>query len=190
MVHHYETPQFLRQDKPELKLLTDEQIKYCMDGWLSVLREHKGVFDEKLTEEIAADINRIILWHAAVEANLIYGDFHLNNLLFDDDGEVVICDWQCVTIGQSSEDLGFFLSRFNSDGFDMDEKTVIDSYIKAVYDMFGKRMDSDAFYCHMSAGTLITSFLYWHEYLHGNAEERVGKVYRKMGQIMSHIRMI
>ena len=37
----------------------------------------------------------------------------------------------------------------------------------------------------MAANTLITSFLYWHEYLHGASEERVRKVYEKMVQIIS-----
>lgn len=100
----------------------------------------------------------------------------------------MICDWQCVTVGHASDDLGFFLGRFNPDGFDIGEQTIIDLYAKVVYDMFGKRVDSKEILCHKYAGTLITSFLYWHEYLHGSTEERVRKVYGKMEQIMSHIR--
>lgn len=69
----------------------------------------------------------------------------------------------------------------------LSKQTVIDFYAEAVYDIFGKRIDSNAVYCHMSAGTLITSFMYWHEYLHGNPEDRVRKVYEEMGQIMSCI---
>jgi hypothetical protein len=55
----------------------------------------------------------------------------------------------------------------------LSEQTVIDFYAEAVYDIFGKRIDSNA--------------VYWHEYLHGNPEDRVRKVYEEMGQIMSCI---
>jgi aminoglycoside phosphotransferase (APT) family kinase protein len=185
MVHHHQTPGFLLEDRPGPKLLTDEQILHCIDGWNSVLREHRGVFDEKPLDKIAAGITSIILWHTSGEAVLTHGDFHLNNLLFDDEGNIVICDWQCVSVGDPSNDLGFFLSRFNSDGFNINEWTLINLYSNAVYKLSGKTPDGDAVYGHMAANTLITSFLYWHEYLHGASEERVRKVYDKMVQIIS-----
>jgi len=185
MVHHYQPPQFLLQNRPGVMPLTDEQVKNCVNGWHSALREHRGLFDEKPIDKIATSINSIILWHASGESSLIHGDFHLNNLLFDDEEEIVICDWQSVSVGDPSDDLSFFLSRFNADGFNISERVLIDLYSKAVYELYGKTIDSDAFYSHMAANTLITSFLYWHEYLHGASEERVRKVYEKMVQIIS-----
>jgi thiamine kinase-like enzyme len=185
MVHHYQPPEFLLQNRSDLMPLTDEQIINCINGWKCVLSEHKGLFDEKPIDKIAASINSIVLWHASGEDNLIHGDFHLNNLLFDDEEEIVICDWQNVSIGDPSNDLSFFLSRFNADGFNISERVLIGLYSKAVYELYGKTIDSDAIYSHMAANTLITSFLYWHEYLHGASEERVKKVYEKMAQIIS-----
>lgn len=185
MVHHCQPPEFLLQNRSDVMPLTDEQIINCVNGWHSVLREHKGLFDEKPIDNIATNINSIILWHASGESNLIHGDFHLNNLLFDDEEEIVICDWQSVSVGDPSDDLSFFLSRFNADGSNINERVLIDLYSKSVYELYGKTIDSDAIYDHMAANTLITSFLYWHEYLHGASEERVRTVYKKMVQIIS-----
>lgn len=184
-VHHCRPPEFLLQNRSDVKPLTDEQIINCVDGWRSVLREHKGLFDEKPIDHIAKNINSIILWHASGESNLIHGDFHLDNLLFNDEEEIVICDWQSVSIGDPSDDLSFFLSRFNADGFNISERVLIDLYSKAVYDLYGKEIDSDVICNHMAANTLITTFLYWHEYLHGASEERVRTVYEKMVQMIS-----
>lgn len=108
MVHHYQVPDFLMQNKAEVKALTNGEITSSVNGWLSVLREHKSCFDEKPIEKAAASINSIVLWHASGKSNLIHGDFHLNNLLFDEEGGVLICDWQGVSEGNSSNDLSFF----------------------------------------------------------------------------------
>ncbi|GKX65158.1 phosphotransferase family protein [Inconstantimicrobium mannanitabidum] len=185
MVHHYQVPQFLLHNLTDVKTLTDEHIMNCVNGWNSVLREHKGLFDEKLIEKIAININSIILWHASGEAVLNHGDFHLDNVLIDDEENIVICDWQSVSTGDVSNDLAFFLSRLNVDRFVISERVVIDQYLKAVYELYGKILDSKAIYSHMSASTLITSFVFWHEYLHGASEEMVGKIYEKIVQSIS-----
>lgn len=185
MVHHYQPPEFLLQNRPDVNPLTDEQIISCVNGWNSVLNEHKGLFDEKPIDKIAASINSIIFWNATGEDILSHGDFHLSNLLFDEDEEIVICDWQGVSIGDPSNDISFFLSRINADGFNISERTLIDLYAKAVYELYGKSIDGNAIYCHMAANTLITSFLHWHQYLHGASEERVRNIYGKMVQIMT-----
>lgn len=185
MVHHYPVPDFLLHKRSVHEPLTVEQITDCVDGWLSVLREHKGHFDEEPLEKKAEKINSIIQWHNTGETNLIHADFHLNNLLFDDEGEIVICDWQSVAVGHSSNDLGFFLSRFNAEGFRISEKDIIELYCKAVYELYGKTIDSELIYRHLAASTLITSFLHWHHYLHGASMAKVEKIYGKMAEIIS-----
>jgi thiamine kinase-like enzyme len=185
LVHHCQAPPFLSLNPSDIKLLSDEEIMHCVNGWNSVLREHQGRFDAKPIETIAKRINSMIRWHASGEANLIHGDFHLHNLLLDDEENIVICDWQSVSIGNAANDLGFFLSRFNADGFQLSERALIDLYSNAVYELYGKRADSEVIYSHLSASTLITSFRFWHEYLHGASEEKVGKIYEKMVQMIS-----
>jgi len=180
MIHHSQPPEFLLQDRSAVMPLSEEQIMNCVNGWRSVLREHKGLFDEKPIDNIAANINPIILWHASGGSKLIHGDFHLNNLMYDEEGEIVVCDWQSVSVGDPSDDLSFFLSRFNADWYNISERALIDQYSKAVYELYGKTTDNEAICGHMAAKTLITSFLYWHEYLHGALEERVRTVYEKM----------
>ena len=185
MVHHYPVPDFLIHKRSVHEPLTVEQITDCVDGWLSVLREHKGHFDEEPLEKKAEKINSIIQWHNTGETNLIHADFHLNNLLFDDEGEIVICDWQSVAVGHSSNDLGFFLSRFNADGARISEKEVIDLYSKAVYELYGKTVDGESIHRHLAASTLVTSFLFWHHFLHGVPKEKVEQVYCEMVGIIS-----
>lgn len=182
MVHHYQVPEFLLQNGSEANILSDEQITDCVKGWTSVLNEHKDLFDEKPLEIIAANINSIILWHVSGEAVLNHGDFHLNNLVMDEEGNIVICDWQSVSTGVVSNDLGFFLSRLNADGLKIKERALIAFYSEAVNELYGKIINSEVIYGHMSASMLITSFLFWHEYLHGTSEDRVRTIYEKMVQ--------
>lgn len=184
MVHQYQVPEYLLQNRSEASILANEQIQDCVNGWKVVLKEHKGIFDESPLEKIAMYINSIILWHASGENVLNHGDFHLNNLLIDDD-EVVICDWQSVSTGDISNDLSFFLSRLNVDGIMLNEKVVIELYSKAVKELNGNIVDSAHIYHHMHASNLLTSFLFWHQYLHGASEGRVREIYDKMVQSIS-----
>lgn len=82
-------------------------------------------------------------------------------------------------MGHASNDLGFFLSRFNAEGLRISEKEIIDLYSKAVYELYGKTVDSESIHRHLAASTLITSFLFWHHYLHGAPMTKKEKIYGK-----------
>jgi hypothetical protein len=62
------------------------------------------------------------------------------------------CDWQGVGVCGASADLSFFMSRLSADELER----------------------------HMKAANVITSFRFWHYYLHGNDTERVRGIYDKM----------
>lgn len=162
------------------QLLSDGEICASLAGWRSVLAEHPGIFDEMPLADLAEKINDIIRWHANENAVLNHGDFHWNNLLQDAQGKIRICDWQGVSVGAASGDLSFFFSRLGADGICLDEKQVIGFYTQEIRRISGKLLHPEEICKHMDAADVITSFRFWHEYLHGNDVGRVQGIYGKM----------
>lgn len=179
-VHTDVIPVCLRQDRKKAEPLSAQKIAECMSGWKTVLTEHPGAFDECGLTKLAEKMNDIILWHDTEECVLCHGDFHWENLLMDENGDIVICDWQGVGEGQASGDLSFFISRLGADGVWVDERKLLEYYAEAVYELSGRCVDREEVIGHMNAANRITSFLFWHQYLHGSSEERVRKIYGKM----------
>lgn len=184
-LHTDETPAFLGRDREKAKTLSGQRIAECLDGWKSVLAEHPGVFDGSRLEEIADGINELIEWHDSEECGPVHGDFHWDNLLEDENGNILICDWQGVGLGGASGDLSFFLSRLSGDGIRIDSVAFLDSYVNAVRELSGKRIRQEDIMRHMDAANVITSFVFWHEYLHGSSEKRVRDIYGRMISIVS-----
>lgn len=179
-IHVSEIPAFLRRKREQPGYLTKERIEECRAGWQSVLGEHPGVFDERILAEAEANINEIIGWHEEEEQVLTHGDFHRDNLLQGEKGEILVCDWQGVGQGGASGDISFFLSRLGADGINMDSDKAVALYCKEREGLTGKTVTAKNLRKHMQAANLITSFQFWHEYLHGSAPERVRDIYEKM----------
>ena len=182
-VHTTTIPGFLKkgqQDNPEPHLFSDEEIQTFLSGWRSVLAEHPGVFDEAPLAGIAENINNIILWAAKESKVLSHGDFHWDNLLLDEQGNLLICDWQGVSVGAASGDLSFLFSRLGADGIHLDEKQAVHFYAQEIKRISGKTLDEEKIFRYMDAADVLTSFVFWHEYLHGNDVERVRGIYGKM----------
>lgn len=171
---------FTCKNKGKVETLSDQMIAECLSGWKSVLTEHSGAFDDRHLEEIANKINGLIVWHDSEERVLIHGDFHWDNLLEDEGGNILLCDWQSVNLGGASEDLSFFLSRLSGDGIRLDATVFLESYANAIRELSGKQIHRQDLMRHMNAANIITSFVFWHQYLHGNSEERVRDIYGKM----------
>lgn len=179
-LHTDEIPSFMYKDKEKAELLSDQMISECLCGWKSVLAEHPGSFSESQLEEIAGKINKLIIWHDSEDHVLVHGDFHWDNLLEDENGNILLCDWQGVKLGGASGDLSFFLSRLGADGIRIDAAFFMDSYVNAVWALSGKQMKRQDIIGHMNAANVITSFVFWHHYLHGSSEEQVADIYNKM----------
>jgi thiamine kinase-like enzyme len=174
---------FSQEEKSKAQLLTEEEIKTSVEGWISVLQEHPDVFGEDDVTDlkgIAPEMNKIIRWHDSEEHVLTHGDFHFDNLLKDEDGNLLICDWQGVNVGAASGDLSFFISRLTGDGIPLEKKEVIECYGRAVKELSGKNVSVDEISSHMEAANLITSFRFWHYYLHGSDAPRVQSIYVPM----------
>jgi len=160
--------------------LSEEQISASLSGWYSVLNEHPGIFSETPLKQLAEKINCIILWHEQEESVLNHGDFHRGNLLLDECGNILICDWQGVCVGAASGDLSFFFSRLSADGIYLDERQAVEFYVQEIKRLSGKILVPEEICRHMDAADIITSFVFWHEYLHGNDVDRVRGIYGKM----------
>lgn len=180
VLHTDVAPSFLHQDKEKAEPLSDQMIAECLSGWKSVLAEHPGAFDESQLDAVAGKINELIIWHDSEERVLVHGDFHWDNLLEDENGHILLCDWQGVNLGGASGDLSFFLSRLGGDGVRIDAAVFLDAYVNAIRELSGKRIERQVIMRHMNAANVITSFAFWHEYLHGSSEERVKDIYGKM----------
>ena len=179
-VHTDSVPEFLTSAGKHSDILPGQQIEEYKAGWECVLKEHSDSFDEKPLRHIAEKINRIITWNDSEEKVLIHGDFHWDNLLEDENGDIRICDWQSVGIGGASGDLSFFMSRLESDCVSFDMMLFLKCYADAIRDIGGHSVDIQSIAGHIAAANVITSFVFWHQFLHGAETERVQDIYRKM----------
>lgn len=179
-VHVLEIPPLLKQKQHTAWPLSEEQIRISVEGWRTVLDEHPGVFEKAPLKHIAEEINRIILWHDSEETVLSHGDFHWDNLLMDNEGRIIICDWQGVEAGARSGDLSFFFGRLRGDGIQLKEQKIVEAYGREIRRLSGKRVTWEEIDGHIRASNVITSFTCWHEYLHGSDEGRVKEIYGKM----------
>ena len=220
LVHSDEIPEFLREEachsakesdgKKSENGLSDDEIKSCRDGWLSILDEHPGRFDKNIVLKAAENFKDIFIWHETEEKTLIHGDFHRENLLWSDFSSETelspigrhtgvllksrnnhlkrdlskiqscrICDWQSVKIGGPSEDISFFFSRLRGEGI-QDESGVLqrflESYIRHSESLTGKRLDLQTLRKHIAASNFITTFRFWHYFLHGADEATVENI--------------
>ena len=180
LIHNDTIPEFLKISKKRNEPLDKERVDYCLNGWKSVLNEHQNAFDEEALNPIAEKINEIISWHNNEDSVLIHGDFHWDNLLKTDDGKICVCDWQNVGIGGASEDLSFFMSRLGADGIELELDKMLSMYTKAVKEISGKVINPENIEKHIAAANVITTFEFWHEFLHENPEDRVKGIFDKL----------
>lgn len=181
-IHLTEIPEFMQNDEKRAALLTEDEIKQCLDGWNSVFGEHPGVFDALPLNAISENINDIITRHDSESKVLSHGDFHFDNLLTDENGNIIVCDWQGVNVGGASSDISFFMSRLGADGIQVDGRLFLESYVDAVNRKTGAGLAAKDIEWHIQASNIITTFRYWHFYLHGNPADRVQEIYGKMAE--------
>ena len=183
-IHTTPIPDFLKETIDKPAQMTATEIQSCLDGWKSVLAEHPAIFDEKPLNEIASKINEIIEWHATEPRILTHGDFHFENLLQDQNGNLFVCDWQGVKSAGASEDFSFFLSRLGDDGIEIDPTIFLNECAQAISELTGQTPDTQNILRHMKATNTITSFKFWHAFLHGSNVERVQGIYNKMNNYL------
>ena len=184
-IHSRKIPDFL-QAEPKSVSWEDEMIREARQGWLEVLDEHPGRFDAAPLDRIAAGIREIAAWHAGDVPVLSHGDFHWENLLTDGE-RIRVCDWQSVSGGSRADDLNFFISRLQSDGIHLEPEAFAALYREELFALTGESRKTEEIVGHMAAANVLTTFRFWHLFLHDSGYERVRDIYEAMTRDMARL---
>ena len=72
-----------------------------------------------------------------------------------------------------------------ADGIQPDEREMADIYAGEIKRLSGRTVTWEELDWHIRAANIITSFQFWHSYLHGSEVGRVREIYEKMTQELS-----
>jgi thiamine kinase-like enzyme len=180
-VHELPLPDFLRYEKRGPVEIPEDEIKNCLAGWKSIFDEHQtetsAILDFSKIQKLADSINQLNKESFSDRSCLCHGDFHAENILCDEkSGQLVLCDWQSVSLGHPVSDIAFFMSRLQGDGITFDENKIIESYCASSKSGITK----DEIKKQMALANINTTFRYWHYYLHGSSKEVVEGIVGKM----------
>lgn len=176
-VHNLDIPNFLEDTKE--KEMTITQIEYCYNRWRNVIEEHEDSFSLDNINKLASNINKFIRYFGNSKKCFIHGDFHIKNLLINDEKDLILCDWQNSHIGNPAYDLALFISRLNADNIKFNEDLLIKKYIYYTEE-FGNTINEEDIINYMSYSNLKISFTIWYYYLNNNTVDRVHKIYDRM----------
>lgn len=175
-IHKMPLPNFLpKTDEGELSLEADE-INAYLKGWRDILREHGNAFSADDLYKIGENINTVNQRAYTPMKMCCHGDFHFDNLLTDDRGNIIVCDWQNVNASHLSGDISFLLSRLSADGYNISKEKAIRMYCQ----FSTANITYDEISIQMSLANLNTSFVHWHNYLRGCSTERVRSIWERM----------
>lgn len=182
-IHSLPAPEFIPSEDTEPLILNQEDISKYLLGWEEVLEEHGQEFSKSDLKRIAQNINDINKKMHSTKRALCHGDFHFENLLEDNNGNIIVCDWQCIGLGHVSADISFLLSRLAADGFEVNKEKAIQMYCQ-----YSKSdITQDEIAMQMSLANLNTSFMFWHNYLHGSSVDTVRDIFGKMVEDMNNL---
>lgn len=180
-VHELPLPDFLKNEKREPVEISEDEIQNCLAGWKSIFDEHSyetsDILDFSKIQELASHINQINKDLYSGRSCLCHGDFHAENILRDEkSGQLVLCDWQSVSLCHPATDIAFFMSRLQGDEITFDENKIIESYCACAKSGITK----EEIKSQMTLANINTTFRYWHYYLHGSPKELVEGIVEKM----------
>lgn len=175
-IHSLPIPDFLPSMDTKPLMINQADISQYLLGWQEVVEEHGQEFSKDDLYRIAESINVINKKVHSTKYSLCHGDFHFENILEDDNGNIIVCDWQNIGIGHVSEDISFLLSRLSADGCNISKEKAIQIYCN----YSNTEVTQEEIAMQMSLANLNTSFMFWHNYLHGCSVDRVRDVLKKM----------
>ena len=175
-IHSLPIPDFLPNVDTKPVVLDPSDITQYLLGWKEVINEHGDAFSEHDLYRIAENINTINQKVHSTRKSVCHGDFHFENLLADAHDNIIVCDWQNINLGHVSGDISFLLSRLSADGCDIKKETAIQIYCN----LPNTDITPNEIATQMSLANLNTSFMFWHNYLHGAPEDRVHDILGKM----------
>ena len=165
------------------QVLEAEEIAKCEEGWRAVLAEHGDAFEQAALTEIAEAINEINRRKHSSRRCFCHGDFHADNLLTDEAGNIIVCDWQNAGAAHPAADIAFLLSRMGADGHAIAKARALELYCRH------SDVSAEEIAEQMALADLNTAFVFWHYYLHGAPEESVRSVYGKMREDMALLKL-
>lgn len=180
-VHELSVPDFLIHEKRGPVEIHEDEIKNCLAGWKSIFDEHSseasGILDFSKIQQLADSINQLNKESFSDRTCLCHGDFHAENILCDEKSDqLVLCDWQSVSLNHPASDIAFFMSRLQGDEIIFDENKIIDSYCASSISGITKEEIKKQ----MALANINTTFRYWHYYLHGSSKDVVEGIVGKM----------
>lgn len=175
-IHSLPVPDFLPNVDIEPFMLDQSAISQYLLSWQKVLEEHGSAFPKNDLFQIAENINAVNQKAHSTKRVFCHGDFHFENLLEDDHGNIIVCDWQSIHLGHVAGDISFFLSRLSADGCTISKDDAIQIYCNYTNTDITEHEVAQQ----MSLANLNTSFVFWHNYLHGCSVDRVRDIFEKM----------
>ena len=180
-VHEMPLPDFLKNEKSGPVEIHEDEINNCLAGWKTIFDEHSSeasdILDFSKIQDLASCINQLNKDLYSDRSCLCHGDFHAENILSDEkSGQLILCDWQSVSLNHPASDIAFFMSRLQGDGITFDENKIIDSYCASSKSGITKEEIKKQ----MALANINTTFRYWHYYLHGSSKEVVEGIVGKI----------
>lgn len=157
----------------------NEELNSSLNDWDYVLNRHDGHFDKEILKSILKKFSNICNILNSPLHNICHGDFHANNIMLNN-GNIVVCDWQCVGIGKGAGDISFFISRGKAEGIAMNEVNLIDYYCERLSNYKKTQINKCDIYDVINASTVFVSFMYWAYYLKNADLNAVSEIYNKM----------
>ncbi len=158
--------------------LKDGEIRQAYTYWERLRAE--GRFETILTPEcyrwvlgMLGRIHAVGTGPSSFPVTLCHRDFHIDNILADHGGGMVLADWQEVGPGRGPEDLSFFLQRASFSGGTVPGGEMIEAYRRTL----AANMDEDVTVWDirrvMDAAELRTRLLHWPAFLADASEHQL-----------------
>lgn len=157
-----------------------EDAEQALNSWNKLLNKH-DLNAASSVSQLFESLNLICKVMNSGDNCVCHGDFHLNNVMYDEkDEKLLLIDWQAVTIGKGASDLSFFMSRGKDYGLNIDELEFVSLYCERLEHFKGIQVDKSTILKHIHASNVFVSFMYWPNYLADASSERVTRIFNDM----------
>lgn len=153
-------------------------------------------FERVLTRECQVWIREMLGHIHDVEAamsgfpvTLCHGDFHIDNILADPNGDLVIADWQEVGLGRGPEDLSFFLQRASFSGGAVPAEDMVRAYQRTLAANMGEDMRVTDIRRVVDAAELRARLLHWPAFLTAASKDQVADILGRIRAIADSLEL-
>lgn len=98
---------------------------------------------------------------SSLPLTLCHGDFHIDNILVDHSGGMVLADWHEVGLGRGPEDLSFFIQRASFSGGMVPDEEMLEAYRRSLVENIGEDVPVQDIRRVMESAELRTRLLHW-----------------------------